>query len=536
MRQIELNRMTIDLLPAFFDSYNVYKIKANRKLWSKLDDLDFEAFCGTGSKGDVHLYILTKDNRKKVRDDLEKKGVPFDTVMETTDVPVKLLINAICRLPGYASLSGKHYCLLPVNFYKGKKLKCVVDIPEIQVSKDGVVSIHSARFVRFDPNYHDGLPAYRFTGDSMVRDYHPDDMCFVRHGIPGSPAASLAYLDTTVTGYLKSRVALVRLISDKIIERFRGLLSLKFCTVDEICVFRGQRAEKYKAMLDKNIEQHFSSGIDSDIPEVYMHYNIPRGDACSIRLIEEKDAYAEGEDVYLSSLNIQHITRPLYEKATENEKLMEPLIRACLTELAIKQDIDGSIDCFSGYIHSLDDSAVFYYRRGARFSFVKKTGMFLKFGVFSLYDPPEWVPESVLDASEEHIVERGQCVIGLNSTDMFPITDSSAWEIISREDGRIRNAALRDDVLGAMVDAHLYECDGRKYYYSSVIGNGMKAKIAKADTLLEIVEYEPDGSYDWLLPYICVTYINAGNRFSKYPYPFKYLREWQRVNHPNYFD
>ena len=525
----EINKVNVDIRPAFFKEYNIFKIKVNHELWKKMDRLDFDAFCGMGAKGDVYLYVLTKEPLLKVRNKLEEHNIPFATIAETANVSLKLLVNSICREPGFAVLEGKNYCLLPVSFYRGEKLCKVVDIPEIWASKDNVLSIHSVRFIRYDAEYNEGMPAFRFEDGCLRREFFPDNECFVKHGLPDRKAKSLEYLNTTVNGYLKSRVAVIRMVVDLINKKYEGLLNVSFCTAADVFVFRGERAVKYRDILDDNIVQHFRDGVSSDIPEVYEYYDIPRKGSCRLRLIEDKDAYAEGKDEYARALDVQHITRPSYLEALEKGRL-KPIIRGCLTELAIKQDIRGSIDCFSGYIHSLDDTATFYLRKSSSFCFAKKTGMFLEFGTFSLNDPPSWVCEEVLDAKESHIIERGCCVLGLKETDMFPITGSDAWTTICQMEGNIRGKDLRDETIGSLIDAHLFEIDGRRYYFSSVIGNGMQSSIPKADTLMKIVEYKKDMSYEWLLPYICVTYINAGNRFTKYPYPFKYIKEWAVVN------
>lgn len=529
MTQTEVNKVDITVNPAFFEQYNVFKIKANKKLWEKLDKLDFEAFCGMGSKGDVNLYVLTKESRSVVHKKLEENEVPFDTIASNSDIPLKLLVNAVCRKPGYAVIAGRNFCLLPVSFHSGDKLRKIVDIPEIWASSDNVISIHSVRFIRYNPDRDEDVPAYRYKDGEFVRDFHPNEECFIKHGIRDKKAKALSYLDTSVNGYLKSRVAIVRMVVDKINETFKGLIELSFCSAADIYSFRGESAKKYQNILDENITQHFKDGVLSDITEIYEYYNIPKEGQCRIRLIEKEEDYDEGKDEHIKSLNVQHITRPVYSEAIEKGQL-EPIARGCLTELAIKQDILGNIDCFSGYIHSLDDSATFFLKKDSKFCYAKKNGMFMEFGCFTLNDPPSWARDEILDAEENYIIERNSCVLGLKATSMFPITDSDAWQTINREHGKIRGKEHRNNVLGSLIDAHLFEMDGHIYYFSSVIGKGMQSSILKADTLMEIVEYKKDISYEWLMPYVCVTYINAGNRFTKYPYPFKYIKEWANVN------
>jgi len=523
----------VDVSPEFFKEYCVYKVSADKTLWNRLDDLDdFEASCGTGTKGNISLYIMSKHNQREIRDRLEAKNISFSTISATQDFPLKLLINAVCRDAGFATLSGKNYYIPPALFYKGEQLLDVVDIPEIWVSRDNVLTVHSTRFVRYDPDYHKSVPIYRYEKGRMKKVKRAEGICYVRKGIPGYKADSLAYLDSTDTGYLMSRVAIISLIVDKINGRFGGFVKVTFDSLKDVAVFRGERATKYRDMLDANIHEHFKLGADLvDVPEFSGLYGIPCNGNCKVMLVEEKDSYEEGEDVYEASLDVQHLTRPLYEKARGSKRglTLKTLARACLTELAIKQDVAGSIDSFSGYMNSLDDMAVFILKEEGTCHYVKKAGIYLEFGSFDTLLPPEWVPEEVLFANESLFILRNGAVIGLRDTDMTPLPSETAWSVIAEKEGKVRGQEFRNDIMGGILDAHIFEKKGRKFYYSSIIGSGMQPKIAKADKIIELIEYKAPESYEWLLPYVCVTYINAGNRFTKYPYPFKYLKEWMKV-------
>ena len=509
---IRINKIRLDVDSNFFKSHHIYKIRCDKELWKRIDDVGFEASCGIKENNNVFLYILTDANKPEVRKHLEERKIPYSTISETGEVPLKLIVNSICRDEGFCTVSGANYYLGSVSFYKNEKLKKVIDIPEIWVSHDGVITVHTVRFSKWKHG-----TEYRVVDDKMVQEKYPDENCYQKRGIKDRKAAPLPYLDISMSGFIASRTMIIQLILSKINHKYPDIHA-SFEEAEDIKQFRSVSADKCTKMLDENIKNHFADGVTSDVPGFNELYNIPNTGLCRIKLIEEKEKYAPGEDEHINSLDIQHITRPTLE---ENQKC---IARACFTELAIKQDIKGGVDSFSG---NLSDEATFFIR-DEDFYYVRKQGMYLEFGKFDYFSVPKWVMPEVLEAEESFIIMRDG-VIGLEETDLSPMPDERFAEVMLETDGKIRNKTYRNELIGGVVDAHLYKYDGNMYYYSSIIGQGMNSKISKADTFMKLVEYKPCKDYDWILPYVCVTYINAGNRFTKYPYPFKYLREWMKA-------
>ena len=538
---IEVSRLKFDIKDSFFEKYNVYRIHSNKDLWKKIDDLTgFTASCGTSEEEGTFLYIMSDKNRHEVHNALEKKGIPFTHINTTRQIPGKLIINAICREKGFISLAGKNYWIEGVNFYDNKSLKHNIDIPEIWIEKDGSLSLHSVRFIRYRKKY-SKLPAFKISGHSLVRTYSPDaDTCFVRHGSPNARAKVLNYLNTNSDKYNFTRVAVIRRIRDVINRCFDGLIIASFDTVCDSVQFRSKKSAKaYKGIIDENIRKHFSGGVLSDVPEINEMYSIPNQGEARIKLVKDPEDYEDGQDEYEKSLDIQHITISTYEAAKkdrakkndpEKSDLLQSVSRACLVELAIKQDVKGNIDSFSAYLNELNDSASFFLRDGETYHYVRKTGMYLQFGSFDIMSVPDWVPDKLLDAEETHLILRGKSIIGLRETNISPLASENAGDEVFYRKGAVRNEKVRNELFGGFLDAHVFTGAGKTYYYSSIIGNGMNAIIRNADTLMEFVPYTKCDNYDWILPYIAVTYINAGNRYTKYPYPFKYLNEWIRAN------
>lgn len=553
-KSVDVTKLRIDIKDAFFKKYCVYRIGTDRRLWNKLDLIDFAASCGKVENGHTYLYILTEENRPTVKRRLEELEVPFDVIGESRTVPAKLLVNAICRDKGFTCLAGKNFWIEPVTFYREDKQVRAVDIPEIWLSNENVISIHTSRFVMYNEHYRN-LPAYRYEEGRLVRDYAPDDSCYVQHGEidrrtgKQRRAKALNYLSTNDGAYYSSRAALIQLILMRLNKKFSGLLTADFEQAVEIVSFPAESQAKYKKMLDDNIRMHFSEGVWSDAKEFLEIYGIkPIKTGPRIMLVDEKEAYEEGKDEYVPSLDVQHITRPLYLQAKEEidahsenisgegkgskNLLMAQLARCCLTELAIKQDVAGGVDSFSGYLTSFREPAVFIIKNDNFCNYVRKDGILLDFGRFDLADPryPSWAPDTLLDVKEKHIVIKDKAILGLEATGISILPDKSSGRIISEKHGKVRNKEYLEPLFGGMIGAHIYELGGEIYYYSSVVGKGMKPNINNASTLMRIVEYVPCDNYDWFLPYVAVTYINAGDRFTKYPYLFKYLEEWMNVN------
>lgn len=533
---IELNKVKSNINESFFKQYRVYKIKCDSSLWGHMDSLldTVEASCGKKEEGVTYLYVLTKDNRAALKQALEKAQLDYYIVSETRTVPLKLLVNAVCRDENFMSIGGRNFYLSTVQFYKeDKSLRSVVDIPEIWASNEGCITIHNVRFKR----YREGAsgPFYRLASGKLVRTLRPDETnCFVIGGLKGKHAGPLPILAIYEADYIGSRAAIVRTVVGKINDRFQGLLRLDFETAEDCMHIGDKTIGTYRKKVDQMIERQFQGiGVKSDIPEVYENYRVPKGDRYRIELIDAKEDYEDDEDAdpYQPRLDTQHITRETYE-AVVGKKEINAIVRACMVELAIKKDIHERRDSFNTSNENL--ICIVRDEKTKRFTYCEKKntgelvfGEFIEFG-----EHPDFVRERLFEVKEDYILIKGENMYGIKETEYVPLPSADLLSETIDKKGKIRNTEDRNRLIGGMLDMHLYRYQGRTFYYSASIGGGMNTKIAKASRLMEIVDYSTEGTnknFDWLFDYLGVTYINAGNRFTKHPYLFKYLKEWQTV-------
>lgn len=95
-------------------------------------------------------------------------------------------------------------------------------------------------------------------------------------------------------------------------------------------------------------------------------------------------------------------------------------------------------------------------------------------------------------------------------------------------------AYMRDqskyELMDSNLDIHSYSMDGKLYYYVGSIGEGMRTKISRASVIREISSFNSAPIFfDKLLPLMNVDFVRYGD-LTVVPFPFKYLREWTKVN------
>lgn len=88
----------------------------------------------------------------------------------------------------------------------------------------------------------------------------------------------------------------------------------------------------------------------------------------------------------------------------------------------------------------------------------------------------------------------------------------------------------RFEIMDSNLDIHTFNKDGNLHYYVGTIGEGIKTSIPKASVVRKIINVD-DGPifFDNLLPLMNVDFVRYGD-LTVVPFPFKYLREWAKVN------
>ena len=206
------------------------------------------------------------------------------------------------------------------------------------------------------------------------------------------------------------------------------------------------------------------------------------------------------------------------------------LIRKLLTELSMKRDIEERQDKFD-----LLHERIIVIERGevgelSRYLDHMEDGV-LEFGEFyaeSMDIPGALEPyiDKILSIEADKFVVHNGHVYGLVPTAIMPLAAENSLQEIEERNGNVRSFAVRQPIFGGMLDAHVYRMDGHTYYYTSIPGQGMNTTLKKAFYMVEMVGDDVEEDLSWLFDSICVTFVGVGDKYSKFPYLFKYLREW----------
>ena len=124
------------------------------------------------------------------------------------------------------------------------------------------------------------------------------------------------------------------------------------------------------------------------------------------------------------------------------------------------------------------------------------------------------------------IDSKGQINV-IKDTGIITLPESDEIKtLLASGDTALRGKARREELLSSCLDIKTYEDSGRLYYFVGTIGEGMRAKIAKASNVRCIEGYNKGPIlFNQLLPTMNIPFVH-NNQLTVIPFPFKYLREY----------
>lgn len=567
MSMVCVNKLNMTVDGSFFDRYAVFRTAVGKGAWQKLDLLNTRVQASAvvvTDKGKA-LFILTEASSSaqvNVRDILDECGISYQFLSkaQAEEIPLKLILSAACRSRGGKILSGRLFLFdSGVAAMLTDRDRFSFTIPEIRVGHDGVINVHNVTFIKVDcENEHciGGSPVYTVADGDMKRQYKPPySGCFYIHGVHNHKAKPVKLLDTEDGfKYTTSRDYIIKDVVTRANALFAGSVTIYF---DRVCSILDHSYSKsirqHKEEIDRCILERFQDlGVHSDIPEIFRMYPLPVGEDVAIKLIDTKEEYGERneEDAHKSSLSIQHVTRrklaglkdtdgnyKLNRKKTAYASAVAGNFRKWLVELAIKQDILCGEERFG---MSAGEITVIERMAGAVSFFAHRAeDGALTFGTFyeNGIDLPGCIGphiEEVLNLDEDKVIIHAGRVYGLKDTSIMPMASDRTMAEIIHNGGKVRNAKMRSALFGGVLDAHIYLLDGHVYYYAYIPGKEMKRTIDKAWYFVELVGADPGEDFSWLFDSVCVTYVGVGDKYSKYPYLFKYLDEWKKCSESSF--
>ncbi|MFR5876371.1 MAG: hypothetical protein ACLUFN_07770, partial [Eubacterium sp.] len=262
--------------------------------------------------------------------------------------------------------------------------------------------------------------------------------------------------------------------------------------------------------------------------------------ALNIRVIHNKAYYNGINDPYIESKEnaaIQHIT---FEDFSDNS---EAAVATIVNELLVKHDlVNRKITLFNWRELDFDGDITFgmclpvdkidkYY-----FMTIKPNGSFdIKEQEFDLFNINEYSECVNIFEDNKRCFEKIKGVIKDSKGNINIIRDTSWYSIpeidklkseLKNGNTYLRNKEKRHELISSCNDIKYFRTDKEAYYFTGVIGNGMRARVSQACNIRKIESYKnSEIFFEKMLPLMNVSFVRNG-QLTVIPFPFKYLREY----------
>ena len=549
---------------------------------------DIKSICFKSGKCFYALMNKNNENFYKIKriidssdlsDVLTIKEVSIKDLKES--VIIQLLINALGTYKNdflkANNLTGHFYVFNPDWSIRGKYknddiIKQVICM-EISIS-DGFVQLPVRTFtntklkslITFKKKRFEEYPKYVYGANNTLRRkiQEDDSESFILRQLDNKKS-DIAFLDISdIRSFEASKAGMLHKVIKLFNERYNGLAHIDLTTEEllEGLDYNNERKKQENKIITERFEDisikiidevgsdvsaRFCENIKQLIFDTYnesIKHTISIGkyadkEAINIAIIHNKQYYIDEEDAYNKSHNgvVQHIT---LEDFSDSAKYA---IKTVINEALIKKDLDsGKISLFPwkelGYKENVsfgtmikdDDLSERYFfmkiRPDGTFDFKEQ-----ELNLFEMTEYYDLVDIYETDNSSESIKgiikdDKGNINI-IRDTGWFtlPEIDLIATELLENNN-KLRGKEARDKYLSSVLDLKIFKRDETVYYFSGVIGNGMRAKVENSSNIRSIEAYkDSEIILDDFLPLLDTTFVRNG-QLTVLPYPFKYLREY----------
>ena len=538
------------------------------------------------------FYILLKkriENKDVIRSIIDNSKYANELTFERVDsqnvyknVLLQLFLNSIYtpknELLRFNNLTGHLYIFNP-SFIKRSKINgenVIRQIPciEVKIDNDLCVRLNVKTFtsLRYKKllayNKIDDLPKYILSSNNILvrkTSNNSDNDTFVIRQFPNKKN-EIAFLDLqNHDKFMCSKLGVLSAVFDLFNKSYAEYIKISF---NEILIYESidytsrQIKENVSIVSSKlhNTKIKFVDLINNDYSKMFIDdvakiienkYDVKTttGKRVSknyynICVIHNRDYYNgtnDPHDIQYKNKAVQHIT---LENFQEN---VTSAVSTIIHEILIKQDIiDKRITLYDWPSLNLTSNIMFassFEIDGVNRYFVmdiKKDGTFeIAEQKLDLLNVNEY---SVFTAIFEENNRASKSIKGIvkdSDDNINIIRDTNCFTIpeLSKikselENGNtyLRGKDKRDELISACTDVKYYEKDGCGYYFTGVIGNGMRARVINASNIRRIEPYnESKLFFDSLVPLMSVPFVR-NNQLTVIPFPFKYLREYININ------
>lgn len=533
------------------------------------------------------FYILLKkklDNKEVIKSIIENSSKSDELTFERVDstnvyrnILLQLFFNALkspkSEILSFNNLTGHLYVFHPELIqrrkFKGKSVICQIPCIDFKVDIDLSIQLRLTTFTslrykkQLECNKIDELPKYALSFGNSFRRKLKDDKedVFVIRQFPGKKN-EIPFLDMeNLNKFSKSKIGLLEEIISLFNSNYSDIIQISFKEIydyNSIDYTRKKAVENEKAILNclnkKNIrivdlvDDKYSKGLIDYIVELFKNkYNINviksetvlqnSYNICVIHNKEYYDGVNDPHDIKYKNTTVQHVT--LEDFADNAQSALSTIVH----EILIKEDLNNrKITLFDWEKMNFDSKMTFAkYIIGKdvdRYFFmdIEKDGSFTikeeKLDLINMSEHIELINafndgKKRFDKFKDLVMDSIENINIIHETPFFTIPEMKKIKFeLSNGNTYLRNKEMRDELISSCTETKYYVDKNEGYYFSGVIGNGMRAKITNSANIRRIEAYNnSDLFFEDILNLMSVTFVR-NNQLTVMPFPFKYLNEF----------
>lgn len=490
---------------------------------------------------------------------------------------VSLLLNALGSFENEMlrsnNITGHFYCFNPKwirrntrnNESRILKIPCI----EFSITNDMRLTLFVRTFtsellknqILFSRRKFEQYPKYILESNNTLRRKLKDDTatCFIMRQTKNDkteiPFMEIQNLDR----FDSSKMGIVANVISRFNKKYSGMCELQFEAINDyttaICsktLIKENSLAVQTALQDCKIKiidyigDDYSKTFCEEIQEkLKENYSIKATigkrvskDSLNFCILHNATYYDENNDPYkkvYADVAVQHIT---LEDFMGNANAA---ITTIIHEILIKQDIiERYFSLFDWNETSFKSDIAFGMRARINdveryfFMTIKPDGTFIfeekKLDLFNMDDYTDCINIFLDNSDVVGIVKYSNGDINIiRDTSWFTIPEiETIRSELSTGNTYLRGKEKRKELFSSIVDIKLFEKDDCKYYFSGIIGEGMRSNINTAANIRKIEGYKNSKvRFDDMLQLMSVTFVRNG-QLTVLPFPFKYLREYIR--------
>lgn len=583
---IELNSCLID------EKYDFFIIETSEKHFSRgAYILDAPLMCNnvqsvffdSGKKFYV-MMLKNTHNKLRLKDVLLNAEGGENITISAIDansigqrIIVSLLLNALGSFENEMlrlnNITGHFYCFNPKWIKRNSRNNesRILKIPclEFSITNDMRLAIFVRTFtsellknqILFSRRKFEQYPKYVLESNNTLRRKLKDDTsaCFIMRQTENDKT-EIPFMDIqNLDRFDSSKMGVVANVISRFNKKYYGMCKLHFEAINDyataICsksLIKENALAVHAALQDRKIRiidyigDNYSKTFCGKIQEKLKdNYNIKASigkrvsrDSLNFCILHNAMYYDENNDPYkktYAGVAVQHIT---LEDFMGNA---DAAITTIIHEILIKQDIiDKRFSLFDWNETAFKSDIAFGLRTRINdeeryfFMTIKSDGSFTfeekKLDLFNMDDYTDCINIFLDNSDVAGVVKYSNGDINIiRDTSWFTIPEiETIRSELSMGNTYLRGKEKRKELFSSIVDIKLFEKDDCKYYFSGIIGEGMRTNVNTAANIRKIEGYKNSKvRFDDILQLMSVTFVRNG-QLTVLPFPFKYLREYIR--------